>query len=177
MGVTATIFPEEDPITKRPMPDRIAPARSGGGLNAGKAVNFYLNPKKWQVVIGRQVRIRFWNFVCLTFHARPSHRLAIVTAAENHFLAANDNHDIANRRILITPDRNFRWSVFAGHRNLPESISRLDDTGRLVRLLAAKTEFKTIASKIIQHPAVTIERIKLRRRVIELSVQTTIEGR
>ena len=46
MGVTATIFPEEDPITKRPMPDRIAPARSGGGLNAGKAVNFYLNPKK-----------------------------------------------------------------------------------------------------------------------------------
>jgi hypothetical protein len=96
---------------------------------------------------------------------------------ENHFLAANDNHDIANRRILITPDRNFRWSVFAGHRNLPESISRLDDTGRLVRLLAAKTEFKTIASKIIQHPAVTIERIKLRRRVIELSVQTTIEGR
>src|SRR5450631_4188682 len=46
MGVTATILPEEDPITKRPMPDRIAPARSGGGLNTGKAVNFYLNPKK-----------------------------------------------------------------------------------------------------------------------------------
>jgi hypothetical protein len=44
----------------------------------------------------------------------------------------------------------------------------------LVRLLAAKTEFKTIASKIIQNPAVTIERIKLRRRVIELSLQTTI---
>jgi hypothetical protein len=42
-------------------------------------------------------------------------------------------------------------------------------------LLAAKTELKTIASKIIQHPAVTIERIKLRRRVIELSVQTTTE--
>src|SRR5450631_1256906 len=123
------------------------------------------------------VDIRLRNFVRLAFQARPSHRLAIVTAAENHFLAANDNHDIANRRIRITPDRNFRWSVFAGHRNLPESISRLDDTGRLVRLLAAKTEFKTIASKIIQHPAVTIERIKLRRRVIELSVQTTIEGR
>jgi hypothetical protein len=34
-------------------------------------------------------------------------------------------------------------------------------------VLAAKTELKTIASKIIQHPAVTIERIKLRRRVIE----------
>ena len=38
-------------------------------------------------------------------------------------------------------------------------------------MLAAKTELKTIASRIIQHPAVTIERIKLRRRVIELSVQ------
>ena len=45
-----------------------------------------------------------------------------------------------------------------------------------MRVLAAKTEFKTIASKIIQHPAVTIERIKLRRRVIELSVQTRLGG-
>ena len=43
-------------------------------------------------------------------------------------------------------------------------------------LLAAKTELKTIASNIIQHPAVAIERIKLRRRVIELSVQTTMGG-
>jgi hypothetical protein len=43
-------------------------------------------------------------------------------------------------------------------------------------VLAAKTEFKTVASKIIQHPAVTIERIKLRRRVIELSVQTRLGG-
>jgi hypothetical protein len=34
-------------------------------------------------------------------------------------------------------------------------------------LLAARTEFKTIASKMIQHPAVTIERIKPRRRVID----------
>jgi hypothetical protein len=57
------------------------------------------------------------NFVCLTFQPRPSHRLAIVTTAENHFLAANDNHDIADRRILITPDRNFRLSAFARHRN------------------------------------------------------------
>jgi hypothetical protein len=45
-----------------------------------------------------------------------------------------------------------------------------------VRVLAAKTEFKTIASRIIQHPAVRIERIKLRRRVIELSVQTPLGG-
>jgi len=42
----------------------------------------------------------------------------------------------------------------------------------LMSLLVAKTEFKTIASKMIQHPAVTIERIKPHRRVIELSVQT-----
>jgi hypothetical protein len=55
-----------------------------------------------------------------------SRRLVIVTAAENHFLAANDNHDIANRRILITPDRDFRRSVFAGHRNIflcPKAVS------------------------------------------------------
>jgi hypothetical protein len=42
----------------------------------------------------------------------------LVTAAENHFLAPNDNHDIANRRVRITPDRNCRRSVFAGHRNI-----------------------------------------------------------
>ena len=77
--------------------------------------------KKWQVagfLIGRKARMRFGNFVCLTFQARPSHCLAIVTAAENHFLAANDNHDIANRRIPIAPDLDFRRSVFAGHRNI-----------------------------------------------------------
>jgi len=53
----------------------------------------------------------------LTFQARPSRRLAIVRAAENHLRAVNDNHDIANRRIPITPDLDFRRSVFAGHRN------------------------------------------------------------
>ena len=76
--------------------------------------------KKWQVagfLIGRKARIRFGNFVYPTLQARPSHRLAIVTAAENHFLAANDNYDIANRRIRITPDRNFRRSVIGRHRN------------------------------------------------------------
>jgi len=84
--------------------------------------------KKWQVagfLIGRKARMRFGNFVCLTFQARPSHCLAIVTAAENHFLAANDNHDIANRRIRITPDRNFRRSVFAGHRNISFARKRV----------------------------------------------------
>jgi hypothetical protein len=33
-----------------------------------------------------------------------------------------------------------------------------------------KTESKSIASKIIQHPAVTIERIKRRRIIFEFSV-------
>src|SRR5882672_8662724 len=77
--------------------------------------------EKWQVAgfsFGCNVDIGLRNFVCLTFHARPSHRLAIVRAAENHFRAVNDNHDIANRRIPITPDLDFRRSVFAGHRNI-----------------------------------------------------------
>jgi hypothetical protein len=97
-------------------------------------INFIWVQKKWQVagfLIGRKVRITFGNFVCLTFQARPSHRLAIVTAAENHFLAANDNHDIANRRIRVTPDRDFRRRVFAGHRNIFFARQRLDQFRRL----------------------------------------------
>jgi len=46
----------------------------------------------------------------------------------------------------------------------------------LARLLAAKIEFKTIASKITQHPAATIESIKLRRRVIAPFIQTRLNG-
>ena len=46
----------------------------------------------------------------------------------------------------------------------------------LASLPAAKTEFKAIASKMIQHPTVTIERIRPRRRVIELSVQARLSG-
>src|SRR5260370_37733373 len=42
-------------------------------------------------------------------------------------------------------------------------------------MLAAKTEFKTIASKIIQHPAVTIDRIK-RRRVIDFPSKPRLGG-
>ena len=64
------------------------------------------------------------------------HRLAIVTAAENHFLAANDNHDIANRRIRTTPDRNFRRSIFAGHRNI--FFARKPDTGAEMSRLPTK---------------------------------------
>src|SRR5258706_6048123 len=95
--------------------------------------------KKWQVagfLIGWKARMSFGNFVCLTFQARPLHRLAIVTAAENHFLAANDNHDIANRRIRITPDRNFRRSIFAGHRNI--FFARKPDTGAEMSRLPTK---------------------------------------
>ena len=46
----------------------------------------------------------------------------------------------------------------------------------LARLLAAKIEFKTIASRITQHPAVTIESIKFRRRVIAPFIQTGLSG-
>ena len=95
-------------------------AAHGGVALRAKSISIWLQ-KKWQVaefLIGQKARIRFGNFVCLTFRARPSHRLAIVTAVENHFLAANDNDDIANRRIRITPDRDFRRGVFAGHRNI-----------------------------------------------------------
>ena len=65
-------------------------------------------------LFGWKARIWFGNFISLTLQARPSHRLTIVAAAENHFLA-NHNHDIANQRIPITPDRNFRRRVFVSH--------------------------------------------------------------
>jgi hypothetical protein len=70
-------------------------------------VNFYLNARKVAgpgFSLGGNVDIGLRNFVCLTFYEGPSHRLAIVTAAENHFGAVNDNHGIANLRIPITPD-------------------------------------------------------------------------
>jgi hypothetical protein len=57
----------------------------------------------------------------------------------------NDNHDIANRRIPITPDLDFRRSVFAAHRNIflcskavsifpsPLAPSTVSDWGALAR--------------------------------------------
>ena len=53
--------------------------------------------KKWQVagfhVVG-EVGSRFGNIVGLTFQARPFHGLRVAGAADNHFLAANNNHDL-----------------------------------------------------------------------------------
>jgi hypothetical protein len=34
------------------------------------------------------------------------------------FRAVNDNHDIANRRVPVTSDPDFRRSVFGGHRSI-----------------------------------------------------------
>ncbi len=57
--------------------------------------------------------------------------MTIVTAAENHFPAANHNHDVANRRSRMMSDGNRRRHVFAGHRNiLPPNIG---DAAALVR--------------------------------------------
>ncbi len=125
LGRAASVVPNADPCARNQTParlDRSAPPSSSSARFAPnkRSISFWTQ-KKWQVagfLIGRKARIRFGNFVCLTFQARPSHRLAIVRAAENHFRAVNDNHDIANRRIPITPDLDFRRSVFAGHRNI-----------------------------------------------------------
>ena len=100
-------------------------ARSLPHVSCRAKINFYLNARKRagrRIQLWCNVDIGLRNFVGLTFQARPSHRLAIVTAAENHFLAANDNHDIANRRIRIIPDRNLRRSVIAGHATCPRAF-------------------------------------------------------
>src|SRR5437667_5263857 len=74
--------------------------------------------KKWQVagflVVG-EVGSRFGNIVGLTFQARPFHGLRVAGAAENHFLAANHNHDVADPGSRITSDGNLRRSELLGH--------------------------------------------------------------
>src|SRR5712664_193562 len=74
--------------------------------------------KKWQVagflVVG-EVGSRFGNIVGLTFQARPFHGLRVAGAADNHFLAANNNHDVADPGSRITSDGNLRRSELLGH--------------------------------------------------------------
>jgi hypothetical protein len=67
--------------------------------------------KRWHVagfLVVRKVDSRFGNIVGLTFQARPFHGLRVAGAAENHFLAANHNHDVADPGIRITSDGSLR---------------------------------------------------------------------
>jgi hypothetical protein len=66
-------------------------------------------------LVVRKVGSRFGNIVGLTFQARPFHGLRVAGAAENHFLAANHNHDVANPGSRITSDGNLRRSELLGH--------------------------------------------------------------
>jgi len=53
--------------------------------------------------------------VGLTFQARPFYGLRVAGAADNHFLAANNNHDVADPGSRITSDGNLRRSELLGH--------------------------------------------------------------
>src|SRR6266853_6202652 len=66
-------------------------------------------------LVVRKVDSRFGNIVGLTFQARPFHGLRVAGAAENHFLAANNNHDVADPGSRITSDGNLRRSELLGH--------------------------------------------------------------
>src|ERR1700692_2898894 len=63
----------------------------------------------------RKVGSRFGNIVGLTFQARPFHGPSVAGAAENHFLTANHNHDVADPGIRITSDGDLRRSEPLGH--------------------------------------------------------------
>src|SRR5258708_1486549 len=74
--------------------------------------------KKRHVIVGLPVvrKIdRFRNTIRLAFQARPFHRLRVARTADNHLLAANNNHDVANPGSRITSDGNRRRSEPLGH--------------------------------------------------------------
>ncbi len=79
---------------------------------------FNWTQKKRHVVsflIVRKVSVRFRNVVRLAFQARPFHRLKIGGAADDHFPAADHNHDVANPGSRITSDGNRRRREPLGH--------------------------------------------------------------
>ena len=67
-----------------------------------------VQPVKW-------FNIRLWNFVGLAFQTCPFQCLRIARAAENHFLAPNQNYDVANLGRCIASDENLRGSELLNH--------------------------------------------------------------
>jgi hypothetical protein len=79
---------------------------------------FNWTQKKRHVVsflIVRKVSVRFRNVVRLAFQARPFHRMKTGGAADDHFPAADHNHDVANPGSRITSDGNRRRREPLGH--------------------------------------------------------------
>ena len=67
-----------------------------------------VRPVKW-------FNIRLWNFVGLAFQTSPFQCLRIARTAENHFLAPNQNYDVANLGRCMASDENLRGSELLSH--------------------------------------------------------------
>jgi hypothetical protein len=76
-----------------------------------------VQPAKW-------FNIRLWNFVGLAFQTCPFQCLRIARAAENHFLAPNQNHDVANFGRCIASDENLRGSELISHLRTPRPFTK-----------------------------------------------------
>jgi hypothetical protein len=63
----------------------------------------------------------FRNFIRLAFQASPFQGVGIARTADNHLLAANNNHDVANPGSRITSDGYYRRSKLLGHGRVANS--------------------------------------------------------
>jgi hypothetical protein len=95
------------------IPSPLPSALGAAALNPGLSEELFAHeisrsPELRRAAAVRKVGSRFGNIVGLAFQARPFHGLRVAGAAENHFLAANHNHDVADPGIRITSDGNLR---------------------------------------------------------------------
>jgi hypothetical protein len=67
-----------------------------------------VQPVKW-------FDIRLWNFVGLAFQTCPFQCLRIARTAEHHFLAPNQNYDVANLGRCMASDENLWGSELLSH--------------------------------------------------------------
>ena len=81
--------------------------------------------KKRHVVVGLPVvrKIdRFRNTIRLAFQACPFQGMGVARTADNHLLAANYNHDVANPRSRITSDGHSRRRKLLSHGRVAKSF-------------------------------------------------------
>src|SRR5258708_3503816 len=81
--------------------------------------------KKRHVVVGlpvvRKIE-RFRNTIRLAFQACPFQDMGVARTADNHLLAANYNHDVANPRSRITSDDHPRRRKLLSHGRVAKSF-------------------------------------------------------
>jgi hypothetical protein len=91
---------------------------------SGESISIWAQ-KKRHVVVGLPVvrKIdRFRNTIRLAFQACPFQGMGVARTADNHLLAANYNHDVANPRSRITSDGHPRRRKLLSHGRVAKSF-------------------------------------------------------